>query len=176
MGCTRKKAVPICKGAQHTLPFIKLAEKQTNTSSISSSSSILSTSSISSSTQMRSNTLTAEHVVIESHLDESNDNDGDLYDLDVSSNNKNLMSPIDDDILENKSTHSNFKRKNKKTINENANLLKKIQLASTITSMHDMQLQMFTIIQEMQTKINKLYVNLKISSENNMEKELKWIE
>ncbi|CAG8795872.1 397_t:CDS:1, partial [Cetraspora pellucida] len=95
-------------GAQHTLPSIKLAEKQTNTLSISSSSSVLSTSSISSSTQMRSNMLTVEHVVIESRLDGSDDNDDDLHDPDISSNNENPMSPIDDDILENESTHSNF--------------------------------------------------------------------
>ncbi|CAG8649405.1 2572_t:CDS:2 [Cetraspora pellucida] len=94
---------------------------------------------------MRSNTLTAEHVVIESHLDGSDNNDGDLHNPDILSDNKNPMSPIDDDILENELTHSNFKRKNKETINENANF------------MHDMQLQMFTIIQEMQTKINELY-------------------
>ncbi|CAG8837854.1 9136_t:CDS:2, partial [Cetraspora pellucida] len=137
---------------------------------ISSSSSVLSTSSIFSSTQMRSNMLTAKHVVIESRLDGSDDNDGDLHDPDVSSDNENPISPIDDNILENESAHSNFKRKNKETINENANLRKKIRLASIITSMHNMQLQMFTIIQEMQTKINELYVNLKIGSENNMEK------
>ncbi|CAG8806109.1 7141_t:CDS:2 [Cetraspora pellucida] len=101
MGRTRKKAVPIRRGAQHTLPSIELAEKQTNTPSISSSSSVLSTSSIFSSTQMRSNTLTAKHVVIESRLDGSDDNDGDLHDPDISSNNKNPISPIDDDILEN---------------------------------------------------------------------------
>ena len=75
---------------------------------------------------MRSNTLTTEHVVIESRLDGSDDNDSDLHDPDISSDNENLMSPIDDDILENESTHSNFKRKNKETINENANLRKKI--------------------------------------------------
>ncbi|CAG8722707.1 5236_t:CDS:2, partial [Cetraspora pellucida] len=126
MGCIRKKAVPICRGAQHTLPSIELAEKQTNTPSISSSSSILSTSSISSFIQMRSNTLTTEHIVIESCLDGSDNNNSDLHDPDISSDNKNLMSPIDDDILENESTHSNFKRKNKETINENANLWKKI--------------------------------------------------
>ncbi|CAG8816252.1 20272_t:CDS:2, partial [Cetraspora pellucida] len=157
MGRTRKKAVPIRRGAQHTLPSIELAEKQTNTPSISSSSSVLSTSSISSSIQMRSNILTTKHVVIESCLDRSDDNDGDLYDPNISSDNENPMSPINDDILENELTHLNFKRKNKETINENANLQKKIRLASTITSIHDMQLQIFTIIQEMQTKINKLY-------------------
>ncbi|CAG8622769.1 944_t:CDS:2 [Cetraspora pellucida] len=53
--------------------------------------------------------LTAEHVVIESHLDRSNDNNADLYDSDISNDNKNPMSPINDNILENKSTHSNFK-------------------------------------------------------------------
>ncbi|RIB21029.1 hypothetical protein C2G38_2034736 [Gigaspora rosea] len=50
------------------------------------------------------------------------------------------------------------------------------KLAATITSMHDMQLQMFATIQEMQTKINELHASLKTSSRNNTEKETKWIE
>ncbi|KAF0413268.1 hypothetical protein F8M41_007765 [Gigaspora margarita] len=50
------------------------------------------------------------------------------------------------------------------------------RFAATITSMHDMQLQMFATIQEMQTKINELHANLKIGSGNNMEKKMKWIE
>ncbi|CAG8788261.1 15050_t:CDS:2, partial [Cetraspora pellucida] len=156
--------VPIHRGAQHILPSIKLAEKQTNTPSISSSSSILSTSSIFNFIQMKLNTLIVEHVVIKSCLDESDDNDSDLHDPDISSDNENPMSPIDDNILENELTHSNFKQKNKETKT-------KMQICRK-NLMHDMQLQMFTIIQEMQTKINKLYVNLKISSENNIEKEL----
>ncbi|CAG8728767.1 940_t:CDS:2, partial [Cetraspora pellucida] len=141
-----------------------------NTQNVSSTSSILSTSSVSSSsTQMRSNTMIAENIDIESRLVGSNDTDDNLYDLDLTSDNEN---PIDDDISENESTHSNAKRKDRETINDNANL----QLASTIISMHDMQLQMFTTIQEMQTKINELHVNLKIGSEDNIKKELKWIE
>ncbi|CAG8605022.1 33177_t:CDS:2 [Gigaspora margarita] len=90
MGRTRKRAVPVHKGAQHTLSSIDLAEEQTPCNP--------STSSISS------------------------------------------------------------------------------RLVTTITSIHDMQLQMFATIQEMQTKINELHANLKIGSGNNMEKETKWIE
>ncbi|CAG8798329.1 12993_t:CDS:2, partial [Cetraspora pellucida] len=118
MSYIRKKAVPICRSVQHTLPSIKLAKKQINTPSISSSSSILSTSSISNSTQMRSNTLTAKPVFIESRLDRSDDNNSNLHDLDILSYNKNSISPIDNDILKNELTHSNFKQKNKETINK----------------------------------------------------------
>ncbi|CAG8721068.1 7669_t:CDS:2, partial [Gigaspora rosea] len=160
MGCTRKRAVLVRKGAQYTLPSIDLTEEQTP--GIPSTSSILSTSSISSSsTQTRSNTLIAKNAVIENRLDGFDDNDNDFCDLNHSSDNEN---PID------------YISENEETKNENANLQKRIQLAATITSMHDMQLQMFATIQEMQTKINELHASLKTSSRNNTEKETKWIE
>ncbi|CAG8622601.1 7751_t:CDS:2, partial [Racocetra persica] len=95
-----------------------------------STSSFFSTSSnSSSSTQVRSNTLVAENVVIESCLDGYDNDDDDLCDPDLSSDNEN---PIDDDISVNELTHSNFKQKSRETINKNTNLQKKIWLASTI--------------------------------------------
>ncbi|CAG8740408.1 7602_t:CDS:2 [Cetraspora pellucida] len=103
-GRTKRRAVPVCKGAQYILPSIDLIKKQMNTQNVSSTSSILSTLSISSSfIQMRSNTIIAENVDIESHLVGSDDTDNNLYDPNLTSNNKN---PIDDDISENKSTYS----------------------------------------------------------------------
>ncbi|CAG8710134.1 4297_t:CDS:2, partial [Cetraspora pellucida] len=97
--CTKRRAVSVRKDAQHILPSIDLIKKQMNTPNVSSTSSILSTSSISSSsTQMRSNMMIAE-------IDNEN--------------------PIDDDISENELTHSNAKQKDRKTINDNANLCKK---------------------------------------------------
>ncbi|CAG8555225.1 4902_t:CDS:2, partial [Cetraspora pellucida] len=143
---TKRRAVLVHKSSQYILLSIDLIEKQMNTPNIS------------------------KNVNIESCLDESDNTDNNLHDLDLTSDNENL---IDDNISENESTHLNAKQKDRVTLNNNANLHKKIWLASTIISMHDMQFQMFTTIQEMQTKINELHVNLKISSEDNIKKELK---
>ncbi|CAG8509637.1 13681_t:CDS:2 [Cetraspora pellucida] len=81
-GCTKRKAVPVHKGAQHILPSIDLIEKQTNTQNVS------------------------KNINIKSCLVGSDDTDNNLYNPDLTSDNKN---PIDVDILENESTHSNAK-------------------------------------------------------------------
>ncbi|CAG8768603.1 7482_t:CDS:1, partial [Cetraspora pellucida] len=44
MGHTKRRAVPVRKGAQHILPSIDLIKKQINTQNVSSTSSILNTS------------------------------------------------------------------------------------------------------------------------------------
>ncbi|CAG8549732.1 8706_t:CDS:2 [Dentiscutata erythropus] len=141
-----------------------------STSSTQNTSNVLNTSSTPS--DSGSNIQTVKSVNIENSVDM-------LYydtkpDDHFLSDNENLT----DNASKNESTlaYSNFKRKDRELVDEDENINKKACLASTIRSMHNVQLQIATTIQDMKQKIDEIHGNLKVISANYKENDAKWIE
>jgi hypothetical protein len=187
MGRNRKqKSVSVRKSVQHVLPQINLSEDLSEPVSVPDSPT----------TQLSSDKQMATRVNVERRsdiLDEDEDvhDHDDVHDQEGSDDYERVSS-------EDETVFSNRKRKTKETEEDNVQkrtrklfvelllfiiivdfiiVIFLLGYVSTIKNMQNVQNQMFTIIQDIQTKVNEMYVDWKAGgSTSHIENNTKWID